>query len=73
MAGADATMLCSALLRHGIAHLRVIEEEMAAWLREHECESVEQLKGSLSHKHCPDPSAFECAQYMRAVGAHRPA
>jgi dihydroorotate dehydrogenase (fumarate) len=73
MAGADATMLCSALLRHGIAHLRVIEEEMAAWLREHECESVEQLKGSLSHKHCPDPSAFERAQYMRAVGAHRPA
>jgi hypothetical protein len=44
------------LLRHGIAHLRVIEKEMAAWLlREHEYESVEQLQGSLSHKNCPDP------------------
>jgi len=70
MAGADVTMLCSALMRHGIPHLRVIEEEMEEWMREHDYESVQQLKGSLSHKHCPDPSAFERAQYMRAVGAH---
>jgi dihydroorotate dehydrogenase (fumarate) len=73
MAGADVTMLCSVLMRHGIEHLRVIEAEMANWMREHEYESVEQLKGSLSHKNCPDPSAFERAQYMRAVGVHRPA
>ena len=72
MAGADVTMLCSALMRHGIDRLRVIEEEMVNWMREHEYESVEQLKGSLSHKNCPDPSAFERAQYMRAVGVHKP-
>ena len=72
MAGADVTMLCSALMRHGIDRLRVIEEEMANWMREHEYESVEQLKGSLSHKNCPDSSAFERAQYMRAVGVHKP-
>jgi dihydroorotate dehydrogenase (fumarate) len=72
MAGADVTMLCSVLMRHGIEHLRRIEEEMVDWMREHEYDSVEQLKGSLSHKNCPDPSAFERAQYMRAVGVHRP-
>ena len=72
MAGADVTMLCSVLMRHGIDRLRVIEEEMVNWLREHEYESVEQLKGSLSHKNCPDSSAFERAQYMRAVGVHKP-
>jgi dihydroorotate dehydrogenase (fumarate) len=71
MAGADVTMLCSVLMRHGIDRLRAIEEEMANWLREHEYESVEQLKGSLSHKNCPDSSAFERAQYMRAVGVRR--
>lgn len=71
MAGADVTMLCSVLLRHGIDRIRTIEEEMTAWMREHEYESVEQLKGSVSHKHCPDPGAFERAQYMRAVGLHR--
>ena len=72
MAGADVTMLCSVLMRHGIDRLRVIEEEIVNWLREHEYESVEQLKGSLSHKNCPDASAFERAQYMRAVGVHKP-
>jgi len=70
MAGADATMLCSVLMRHGIERLGPIEEEMMNWLREHEYESIEQLKGSLSHKNCPDPGAFERAQYMRAVGVH---
>src|SRR5262249_37560522 len=28
MAGADVTMLCSVLFRHGIDHIRVLEEEM---------------------------------------------
>jgi dihydroorotate dehydrogenase (fumarate) len=67
MAGADVTMLCSILLRRGIDHIRVIEREMREWLEEHEYESVEQLKGSMSQKNCPDPSAFERAQYMRAL------
>ena len=73
MAGADVTMLCSVLLRHGIRHLRVIEDEMVTWMREHDYASVEQLKGSMSHQHCPDPSAFERAQYMRAVGVYKSA
>jgi len=73
MAGADVTMLCSVLMRHGIDRLRAIEQEMVNWMREHEYESVEQLKGSLSHKNCPDPSAFERAQYMRAIGVQKPA
>jgi dihydroorotate dehydrogenase (fumarate) len=72
MAGADVTMLCSVLMRHGIERLRAIETEMVNWMQEHEYESVEQLKGSLSHKNCADPSAFERAQYMRAVGTHQP-
>jgi len=45
----------------------VIEREMREWMEEHEYESVEQLKGSMSQKNCPDPSAFERAQYMRAL------
>jgi dihydroorotate dehydrogenase (fumarate) len=67
MAGADVTMLCSVLLRRGIDHIRVIEREIREWMEEHEYESVEQLKGSMSQKNCPDPSAFERAQYMRAL------
>ena len=73
MAGADVTMLCSVLLRHGIERLPIIEKEINAWMEEHEYKSIAQLKGSLSHKNCPDPSAFERSQYMRAVGVHKPA
>ncbi len=67
MAGADVTMLCSVLLRRGIEHLTVIEREMREWMEAHGYDSVEQLKGSMSQKNCPDPSAFERAQYMRAI------
>jgi dihydroorotate dehydrogenase (fumarate) len=68
MAGADVTMLCSALMARGIDHIPTIEREMRDWMELHEYESVEQLKGSMSQRNCPDPSAFERAQYMRAVG-----
>jgi len=70
MAGADVTMLCSVLLRRGIDHIRVIEREMREWLEEHEYESVEQIKGIMSHKNCPDPTVFERAQYMRALSTY---
>ncbi len=67
MAGANVTMMCSALMRHGINHLRHVERELRDWLEAHEYESVSQMQGSLSQLKCPDPQAFERAQYMRAV------
>ena len=67
MAGADVTMLCSVLLRRGIDHIKVIEREMEEWLVAHEYESLEQFKGSMSQKNCPDPDAFERAQYVRGI------
>jgi dihydroorotate dehydrogenase (fumarate) len=70
MAGADVTMLCSVLLRRGIDHIKVIEREMREWMEEHEYGSIEQLKGSMSQMNCPDPSAFERAQYMRALASY---
>lgn len=70
MAGADVTMLCSTLLRHGPRQLGTIERDLVAWMEEHEYESVTQLKGSLSQKNCADPSAFERAQYMKAISQY---
>ncbi len=67
MVGADVTMLCSTLLRNGISHLGDIEAGLIEWMTKHEYESVEQMKGSMSQIRCPNPSAFERAQYMKAV------
>jgi dihydroorotate dehydrogenase (fumarate) len=67
MVGADVTMLCSTLLRNGINHLRYIEQGVVDWMERHEYESIRQMRGSMSQLRCPDPAAFERAQYMRAV------
>src|SRR5204863_1065399 len=40
LAGADATMLCSALMRYGIQHIQRIEMEMAVWLEQHKYKSL---------------------------------
>jgi dihydroorotate dehydrogenase (fumarate) len=67
MAGADVTMLCSTIIRHGIPQIAIIERDLESWLIEHEYESVSQLKGSLSQEKCAEPAAFERAQYMKAL------
>jgi dihydroorotate dehydrogenase (fumarate) len=67
MVGADVTMMCSALVRNGIGHLRHVERGIKEWMEAHEYESVRQMQGSMSQLRCPDPGAFERAQYMRAV------
>jgi len=67
MVGANVAMLCSSLMRHGVNHLRHVERELRNWMEEHEYESVAQMQGSMSQIKCPDPAAFERAQYMRAV------
>lgn len=67
LAGADATMMASALLRRGPAHLRQVIAGLVAWLDEHEYVSVGQMKGSMSQATSPDPAAFERANYMRSL------
>jgi dihydroorotate dehydrogenase (fumarate) len=67
MVGAEVTMLCSTLLRNGINHLRSIEQGVRQWMETREYVSVTEMRGSMSQARCPDPAAFERAQYMKAV------
>lgn len=67
MAGADVTMLCSALYERGFLQISIIERAMREWMEKHEYESVAQMRGSLSQQHCPDPAAYERALYVQAV------
>jgi dihydroorotate dehydrogenase (fumarate) len=70
MAGADVTMLCSVLLRHGIELIPLIERDLVKWMTDRDYVSVAQLRGSLSQKKCEDPSAFERAQYTMALAGY---
>jgi dihydroorotate dehydrogenase (fumarate) len=64
MAGAHAVQMVSALLLHGPAHLAKVRREMADWLEEHEYDSLAQAQGSMNLMACPDPEAYERANYM---------
>lgn len=72
MVGANVTMVCSLLLKRGIGQILVLERDVRQWMEAHEYESVRQMRGSLSQQHCPDPSAFERAQYVRALQSRHP-
>lgn len=67
LVGANVAMLTSALLRNGPSHLRIVEEELVAWMEELEYESVTQLTGSVSQASVDDPSAFERANYRATL------
>ena len=67
MAGAHATQLVSALLRHGPEHLRTVRREIEAWMQEHEWNSLAEMRGNMSLERIPDPAAYERANFRMAL------
>jgi dihydroorotate dehydrogenase (fumarate) len=70
LAGADCIMLASSLLRKGPKLVATLVSSVEQWMAEREYVSVEQMKGSLSQHACPDPAAFERANYMKALTSY---
>jgi len=70
-AGAHTVQLVSVLLRHGPRFLLTLVNGLREWLVEHEYESVDQMRGAMSHRRCPDPAAFERANYIRILQTWR--
>ncbi|HYX25651.1 MAG TPA: dihydroorotate dehydrogenase-like protein [Thermoanaerobaculia bacterium] len=71
MAGAHAVQMVSALLKRGPEYLSLVRDDMVRWLAEHGYESVESLRGTLSLAHCPDPAAYERANYAQVLQTWR--
>ncbi len=67
MAGAHGVQMVSALLKNGPEHLRRVRNEMTSWMEQHEYESVDQMRGSMSLLKSPDPAAFERVNYVRIL------
>jgi dihydroorotate dehydrogenase (fumarate) len=63
-------MLASSLLTRGPNHVGALVKGIEAWMSERDYSSVAQMKGSLSQQACPDPDAFERANYMRALKSY---
>lgn len=67
MCGADVVQVVSSLLKYGPAHIGTLIRELGEWLKEHDYESLDQMRGSMSLIHCPDPGALERANYLRVL------
>jgi len=67
LVGANVAMMASALLRKGPDHVRTVLKGMTTWLDEHEYESTDQLRGSMSIGTAPNPDAFVRANYMKML------
>ena len=67
VAGANVAMMTSELLAHGSHRIAEVLANMQTWMQEHEYESIEQMRGSMSQRAVADPHAFERANYIRAL------
>ena len=72
MCGAHAVQLVSCLLKHGVGCLTMIKRGVAEWMEQHEYASLTELHGSMNLSRCPDPTAFERANYMRTLQSWPP-
>lgn len=72
MAGADAVQIVSALLTHGPEYLSVIEQNLLEWMERNFYSSIRQMHGCMDLSTCPDPQAFERANYVRTLQSFDP-
>jgi dihydroorotate dehydrogenase (fumarate) len=71
MAGANVTMMASELLHNGVGRIEEVLGNLTLWLKDHEYESLAQMRGSMSQMKVADPGAFERANYMKVLQSWR--
>ena len=67
MCGANVVQVVSCLLKYGPSYIGSLINGVRHWLEDHEYESIDQMRGSMSLQHCPDPTVFERANYLRVL------
>jgi dihydroorotate dehydrogenase (fumarate) len=67
LSGAHAVQVVSALLKHGPRVLTVMLRGLEAWMAEHNYTHVSEFRGAMNLHRCPDPAAFERANYQRIL------
>ena len=71
LAGADAVMTTSSLLRHGPGHLRRILAGLEEWLAGRGFASLGEARGRLSASRLADPEALVRAQYVKILTGYQ--
>jgi dihydroorotate dehydrogenase (fumarate) len=69
LAGADAVMTASALLRHGVGHVGTLLAGLHEWMTWKGFDSVDSVRGLLSVPADTDPAAYARAGYVSVLDA----
>jgi dihydroorotate dehydrogenase (fumarate) len=70
LAGADAVMTTSALLRYGPLHLATIAAGLRDWMVDHDVASIDEMRGASRAAATDDPAAYERANYIWNLSTH---
>jgi dihydroorotate dehydrogenase (fumarate) len=71
LAGADVVMTTSALLEHGIGHMRTLVDGLAAWLGSRGMDGLGSMRGLLSQRKIARPEEYQRANYMKILHEYR--
>jgi dihydroorotate dehydrogenase (fumarate) len=67
LAGADAVMSASALLRHGPGYARTLLDGLEAWMERNQFSSIAAFRGMLAVRPGADESGYQRAGYVEAL------
>jgi len=70
MCGATVVQMVSALIRREVEWMGTLVSELDRWMEEHEYDSLDQLRGSMDSRRCPDPWAYTRQSYIRTLHNH---
>ena len=67
LAGADAVMVASALMKNGPQYLQTLIDGLEQWLEAREYGSIDEVRGVMSRRRASDPGAFERVNYIKVL------
>lgn len=71
MAGANVAMMASELLEHGPGRAAEILNDIEHWMTDHEYESIQQMRGSMSAQAMHEPHALRRSNYIKVLNSFK--
>ncbi|MBU4224426.1 MAG: dihydroorotate dehydrogenase-like protein [Chloroflexi bacterium] len=71
MAGANVAMMASELLEHGPGRAAEILNDVEHWMTDHEYESIQQMRGSMSAQAMHEPHALRRSNYIKELNSFK--
>jgi dihydroorotate dehydrogenase (fumarate) len=67
LAGAAVVQVCSTLYINGLEQIRLMLGQLEEWLKRHDFESTDQMRGKMSQMESDRPELYERLQYIKAL------